>query len=218
MIKALVFDMDGVLYDTEKVSLRNWMKIADEMGLPDMESTHTKCIGVNRNDGIHILKDCYGEEFDGEAFLDHASRLMHEGWEKDGLPLMKGVIEILTYLKEKNIPVAICSSTRVPTILQHLKQTDMEEYFTEIIGGNMVEHSKPQPDIYLKACETLGFKPEECIGVEDSPNGIRSCHAAGLFTVMIPDLVQPTEELLSLCDRKEESLLTLLDYIRTIWG
>lgn len=218
MIKALVFDMDGVLYDTETLSLQNWMAVGEEMGLPDMENTHTKCIGVNRNDGIAILKSCYGDDFDGDAFLSYCSEKMHARLEKDGLPLMKGVIEILTYLKEKNIPVAICSSTKVPTIKEHLKQTHMEEYFTEIIGGNMVEHSKPQPDIYLKACDTLGFKPEECIGVEDSPNGIRSCHAAGLYTVMIPDLVKPTEEILSLCDQTEESLLGLLEYIKTIWG
>ena len=94
----------------------------------------------------------------------------------------------------------------------------MNGYFQEIIGGNLVKHSKPEPDIYLKACEAVGFAPEDCMAVEDSPNGIRAAYRAGMQTVMVPDLVPPTEELLSMCIRKEDSLLTLMEYLKTVFN
>ena len=87
---------------------------------------------------------------------------------------------------------------------------------SQVIGGDMVVHSKPKPDIYLKACEMLGFAPEDCFAVEDSPNGIRSAHAAGLMPVMVPDLVEPTEELRNLSVRVEEDLLSFLNYLKTL--
>ena len=217
MFKAIVFDMDGVLFDTETVSLASWKETAPAFGIdePSIIRAHTGCIGLNRNDGYAWLRECFGQSFESERFLDTCKvafdRRVHED-----LPLKKGTREILSYLKEHHIPTAICSSTAVPVILEHLEQTGLTEYFDRIIGGNMVLHSKPQPDIYLKACETLGFEPKDCIGVEDSPNGIHSSAAAGLMTVMVPDLVAPNEELRSLCLRVDESLLSLLDYLRSL--
>jgi len=217
MMKAIVFDMDGVLFDTEAVSLASWKETAPAFGIDEASiiKAHTGCIGLNRNDGYAWLRVCFGQDFEAERFLDTCKVAFDRRTHID-LPLKKGTREILAYLKEKHIPTAICSSTAVPVIMEHLEQAGLTDYFDRIIGGNMVIHSKPQPDIYLKACETLGAAPEECIGVEDSPNGIHSSSAAGLMTVMVPDLVAPTEELRSHCILVANSLLELLDYLKTL--
>jgi len=218
LIKAVVFDMDGVLYDTEKVAYTCWKEEADRLGLSSIEYVHRGACGLNHTDGSAWLKKNYGQDFDAEGFMKRCGRNMQEKLRREGLPVKEGAREIVYWLKEKKIPSAICSSTVVPTIEDHLRQTGLDGCFNAVIGGNMVEHSKPKPDIYLKACQALNQDPSECIAVEDSPNGIRSAHAAGMLTVMVPDLIPPTEELTSLCFRVEPSLLTLLEYLKSRFG
>lgn len=215
VIKAVVFDMDGVLYDTEKVSYSCWKEEADRLGLPNMEYVHRGACGLNHTDGAAWLRKNYGQDFDVEGFMERCNRRLKEKLDTEGIPVKEGTRQIVYWLKENMIPFAICSSTIVPTIEDHLRKTDLDGYFDAIIGGNMVEHSKPKPDIYLKACQALGQDPSECIAVEDSPNGIRSAHAAGMLPVMVPDLIAPTQELVSLCFRVEPSLLTLLEYLKS---
>lgn len=215
MIRAVVFDMDGVLFDTERISRDSWLEVADAWNIPGIEENYVKVIGVNHTDGIDILHEAYGMDFDPESFMAECSKVMRRMITEQGIPVKKGVVELLEFLKERKIPVSICSSTRMQTIKRHLEQTGLDGYFDEIIGGDMVEHSKPRPDIYLKACEMLGIPPRDCIAVEDSPNGIRSAAAAGMMPVMVPDLVAPTEELRSLSYRVEPDLLHLRDFLKT---
>lgn len=214
MVKAVIFDMDGVLIDSERISIRAWRRKAAELGLDRIDEVHTGCVGLNRNDGIALLKSAYGNDFDGEGFLSGAKEIMNEIIAEEGLPVKTGVREILTYLQEEKIPVALCSSTKMTGIQRNLEMTGLGGFFQKLISGDMVEHSKPEPDIYLKACDALGFAPHECMAVEDSPNGIRSASRAGLITILVPDLVPPTEEMISLCFRKEETLLGLLTYLQ----
>ena len=115
----------------------------------------------------------------------------------------------LEYLKENRIPTALASSTRRTAVMEHLDRAGITSYFQKIICGDMVEHGKPAPDIYLKACEELGVAPGQALAVEDSFNGIRSAYAAGLYTVMVPDQLPPTEEILALVDKKCDSLTEL---------
>lgn len=213
MTKAIIFDMDGVLFDTEIMSSKAWEQLAKERNLGDIEELTTNCIGRNRTDIIIQFKKQFGESFDAEEFLQTGRELMQKWIDEDGLPLMNGTREILEYLKEHHYIVGVASSSSTKTILNHMELSGLRDYFQAIIGGDQVLLSKPKPDIYLKACEAIGMEPQEVIAVEDSPNGIRAAHAAGMKPVMIPDLIQPDEEISALCYRKYDSLPALRDAI-----
>lgn len=205
-IKAIVFDMDGVLFDTERISIGCWKQTGEEMQIENIDLAVYGCIGRNRTDIIAFFKEHYGEDFPVEEFLTRASLLTNEKIEKEGLPVMKGAKELLQYLKQHGYLIGLASSTRREKVREHLCSTGLTDYFRVIIGGDMVRHSKPMPDIYQKACSELNVKPEEAVAIEDSPNGIRSAHAAGLYPVMVPDMVAPTPEIEALLWKKCDSL------------
>ena len=204
-IKALIFDMDGVILDSETISDITWKKAAEEKGLVTDTEILNACRGTNKNDTMTILKKYFGQDFDSEAFLERTSELFHEIEEKDGIPLMPYAKEILEYLKPR-YRLALATSTRGPTVERQLRTAGVIDFFETRTTGEMVEHSKPNPEIYLMACKSIGIKPEECVAIEDSLNGIRSAHAAGLHPIMVIDKVQPTEEIKKMCEHIFETL------------
>lgn len=211
MLKAIIFDMDGILFDTEIMSSKAWFQLAKERELGDITQLTNDCIGRNRTDISLQFKKKFGEDFDAEEFLTTGRKIMQDWIDKDGLPLMTGTKEILEYLKKNDYTVGVASSSSRKTIMSHMEKSGLGDYFQVIIGGDMVTLSKPKPDIYLKACEAIGMNPEQVIAVEDSPNGIRAAYAAGMKPVMIPDLIEPDKEILSMLYRKFDSLLELRD-------
>ncbi len=204
-IKAIIFDMDGVILDSESISDITWRKAAEEKGLSVNDEILNACRGSNKNDTIQTLKKYYGSDFDSEAFLERTSVLFHEIEEKDGIPLLPYAKEILEYLKPR-YRLALASSTRGPTVERQLRAAGVIDFFETRTTGEMVEHSKPNPEIYLMACKSIGMNPEDCAAVEDSLNGIRSAYAAGLKPVMVIDKVQPTEEIRKMCCNIFDSL------------
>lgn len=210
-IKAIIFDMDGVILDSESISDITWKMAADEKGLAVNDEILNACRGTNKNDTMTILKKYYGEAFDSEAFLERTSQFFHEIEEKDGIPLLPYAKEILEYLKPR-YRLALASSTRGPTVERQLRAAGVIDFFETRTTGEMVVHSKPDPEIYLMACKSIGVNPDECAAIEDSLNGIRSAHAAGLHPVMVIDKVQPTEEIKKMC----EHIFDSLDGLKTI--
>lgn len=192
-ISAVVFDMDGVLLDTERICRICWTRAARELGMADIERAYKACVGTNVNDTIEILKKQYGAEFDAHGFYSRTSDLFHDIEKEQGIPLMPSVKECLDTLRATRMRIAVASSTRTQTVHRQLKAAGLFDYFETITCGDTVVHSKPAPDIYLNACASLGLAPQSCIAVEDSPNGIRSAHSAGMKCIMVPDQIEPTD-------------------------
>ena len=204
-MKGIIFDMDGVILDSETISDRTWFSAAKERNLEINIDLINKCRGTNKNDTIAIFKKHFGEDFDGEGFLTRTSELFHEIEEAEGIPLMHYAKEILEYLKPR-YTLALASSTRGPTVERQLRTAGVIDFFETRTTGDMVVHSKPDPEIYLMACKSIGVKPEECAAVEDSFNGIRSAYAAGLHPIMVIDKLKPTEEIKKMCECIFDSL------------
>lgn len=193
--KAVIFDMDGIIFDSERLALNCWKKVAQEYKLDGMEEAFLPCIGASEVRTREVLINYYGPDFPYDAFRKDTSALFHEVVKQDGLPVKKGVRELLEYLKTNDIPIGLASSTRLAVVTEELQQAGLYNFFYAVTGGDQLKRSKPEPDIYLMACEKLGVRPEDTYAVEDSYNGIRSSYSAGMMPVMVPDLLPPTDEM-----------------------
>ncbi|MCM1284674.1 MAG: HAD family phosphatase [Acetobacter sp.] len=193
-MNTVIFDMDGVLFDTEKVCMLSWDKAGEQMGIGKAGYMVMKTLGMNKESAIKVIQDEFGENFDAEEFKALGKKFSYEYFEKYGVPEKDGLYEILTYLKEKGYKIALASSTGSNSVFHHLREKNIEKYFDTVVCGDMIAKSKPEPDIYLKACEKLNENPADCYAVEDSRNGIISALSAGCKTIMIPDLWQGVTE------------------------
>lgn len=212
-IKAVIFDMDGLILDTEKLLVKYWCLAANEAGFP-MKREHALYIrSLSKELCEPYLKGVLGESFDYMSVRSRRKELMNEYILKNGIELKPGVKELLDFLKNNNIRTAVCTATDYPRTKMYLEIVGLLEKFDKIICGPDVVHGKPAPDIYLYACKSIGFDSNECIALEDSPNGVKSAYEAGLDVIMIPDLTEPSED-----DRKyiKASAKNLTEVIKII--
>lgn len=216
MVKAVIFDMDGVIFDSERIIIELWEEFAQENNIERMDEVTVHCIGLNDKATQVVFKEVYGEDYDYHYFNSIISKRYHELCDGGKLPMKVGVVELLSYLKENNVKVALASSTKTQTVVNQLKDANIYQYFDKVVCGDMVEKSKPEPDIFLKAAEELGINPKEAYIIEDSFNGIRAAHAAGSKPIMVPDMVQPTEEIKNLCFEIKKTLLEVRDYFKEV--
>lgn len=213
---AVIFDMDGTIFDSERLVLECWERIGKKYGIPDIGEVFMQCIGTNKVRTQEIVFGHYGKDFPYEKFSGESSVLFHEITEKEGLPVKVGAREILAYLREQDVPLGLASSTRLAVVTQELKDAGLYEYFQTVVGGDLLKNSKPAPDIYLMTCERMGIQPGKAYAIEDSYNGIRSAHSAGLHPVMVPDMMPATEEMRTLSEAVFADLFQVKAYFEEI--
>jgi len=214
-IDGIIFDMDGVIFDSELIALESWKTMGERYGLSDVEYYAKKCTGRSTKDSMKILEEAYGDKVSVTKLYGECKEVVRAIIAERGLPIKRGAVELLKWLKENGVRVGLASSTSYNTVVHQLTDAGLIEYFQIIVGGDMIENSKPRPDIYLLACEKLGVSPQRTFAVEDSYNGILAAHAAGMIPVLVPDLIEPNEEMLEKSYRKFESLEQFLENLKS---
>lgn len=213
-IRGVLFDMDGVILDTEKLYTRFWQEAALALGYPMTKQQALGMRSLNREAGQAKLAEYFGPGISHPEVRAKRIELMDAYVEAHGVDPLPGVPEILRYLKEQGIPCAITTSSPLERVEKYLGRLGYLQLFDKICTGYEVAHGKPAPDIYIYGAKSLGLRPEECMAVEDSLAGITSAFRAGCATVMIPDQDQPTEEMLSMLYARADGLMDLIDLLR----
>ena len=211
---SVIFDMDGVIFDTEMLCRKAWHSMEEEYGISaeKMDQLLILCVGTNRAHMVKTFLEQLGNDFPVERFLDESmDRIAALG--ASGLPLKKGAVELLSWLKEQNALLALASSTKRSLVIQELTDAGLLDYFSVITGGDQITKSKPDPEIYEKAGAALGADPGKTLVLEDSQNGLRSALNAGMLPIMIPDILKSAPDLEPLIEAKLEDLTEVIPYI-----
>ena len=206
-IGAVLLDMDGLMLDTERLSTYCRTEARRRLGLPEGENLSALLMGRSHAEVRQIFLDRYGPDYPYEAVERESDRVWDEYMAVHGAPGVRpGLFYLLDYLKKKDIPRAVGSSTVRAEAVPLLEATGIAPYLDAMVFGDMVKRAKPEPDIFLAAAALLGVEPERCLVLEDSPHGSRSAHRAGMGPVMVPDLVEPDEEMARLAHTFAASL------------
>lgn len=197
MKHGAIFDMDGLLFDTERLYQESWMILAEQFGqTPDPEFPKAVC-GSN-GDTMRAIIRAYYPNVDADAFMQACLNRV-DGILETSVPEKPGIREMLDYLRAHGVKTAVASSSRLELIEHNLALAGIRDRFDALVSGEEVAHGKPAPDIFLLAAERIGCAPEDCYVFEDGANGIRAGAAAGCTTAMVVDLSEPTDELRALC-------------------
>lgn len=214
--ELIIFDMDGLIFDTERLFMNALGRVMAERGYTLTEEVYLETLGTASNRTSEIMHRYYGDDYDDRGIGHAARELMEAETAKTGvgLPLKKGILELLVYLVEQDIPCVVASSTKSEFVKKYLEEAGIDWYFRGIIGGDMVKESKPNPEIFLKACALTGTSPEHALVLEDSENGIRAAAAGSIPVLCIPDMKYPEEEVVKLTEAILEDGSAVISYLQ----
>lgn len=210
----VIFDMDGLMLGTERICIQAWDYAGEKMGIGKAGFMVLKTLGMNEAKANEVWREEFGGRYDPAELRKYSEHFLSDFHQKNKVPVKKGLYELLDYLKSNHAKMAVASSTPEWKVERNLQEAEVFHYFDGIIGGDMIEKSKPDPEIYLRACELLGADPEDTYALEDSKNGLLSAHRAGCRVIMVPDLWQPDEEVLQFVVGVYEDLLKVREALK----
>ena len=213
MINGVIFDMDGLMFDTERMWATFWEPALAALGLPYKEGLSEAARGTAGETLRNVVRQFYGQDCNAAAIVDSLHAVADKAFQKP-VPKKPGLDELLAWLDEQRLPMAVASSSREAMIRNNLDRWGMTHYFKAIVSGQHVAHSKPDPEIFLLTAEKLGVEPARCLVLEDSYNGVRAGAAGGFVTVMVPDLLPADAEMRRLYTAECRSLFEVLDGLK----
>jgi len=216
MIEGVIFDMDGLMVDTERLARVFWLRALEEFDARLTERQYLRIVGRTAVDSAKVLKEMLGADFPVEECRARMRELYYADIAVNGVPVMPGLLELVEFLKAESIGYAVATSTTREITARKLEITGLTSHFNTIVAGDEVTNGKPDPEIFLKAASLLGASPEKVVVLEDSRNGIRGAHAAKMIPVMVPDLIQPDDEIQSLAYAVVGSLHEAREVIETL--
>lgn len=214
MKKAVIFDMDGVIFDSERVLLEDWIEMGKKYHLENIGETFLKCVGRNAAAAKDVFLETYGPDFPYDTLKEEHRAHYREKYSGGRLPMKPGAREVLQDLKAKGYSIALGSSTRSVLVKQQLQDAGLIQYFDVIVGGDMVERSKPHPDVFLLCAKGLEAEPSQIYVIEDSINGIKAACNGGMIPIMVPDLIPPTEEMHQKAKVILKDLFEVMEYLK----
>ena len=216
MIKAIIFDMDGLMIDSERVTFECYQEILKGMNLTMDEEFYKTLLGKPLKGIYQRFYDVYGNDFPIEDVIKDVHSLMAKRFETEGVPIKTGLKSLLEYLKENNYKTIVATSSnreRVDTILSQAQITD---YFDDSICGDEVTKGKPNPEVFLKSCQKLGVNVDEAIVLEDSEAGIQASYDAGIKVICIPDMKYPEKQYEEKTFKILKDLNGVIEYLKNL--
>lgn len=215
-VQAVIFDMDGVILDSQRMATDAWTRAVASLGYCLTEELNLQLIGRNAKDSDAILCAALGGDFPVDAARQTARQFFSELMPERGIPLKPGLEALLDFLEARAVRTAVATSTPRAACVRHLQRAHILERFAAHVCGDEVVQGKPAPDIFLTAARLLGTRPEACVVLEDSFAGIRAAHAAGMIPIMVPDLLPPDEDIRALAYRVVPTLDQARDVIASL--
>ena len=197
-LKLVIFDMDGLMYDTEQIGMDCLINAAQKFGYVIDQEFGLSSIGMNANDYQKLVKEKFGADYPYDLISKESRKTRMAYLRKNGMIIKPGLCELINYLQKKEIKLALASSSSKETIDEYNHLAGFDNVFDYIIAGNMVEHSKPDPEIFLKLLEHFELKQNEALILEDSRNGIMAAHNANIPVICVPDLVKHGQDITKL--------------------
>jgi len=191
MIKAVIFDMDGLMIDSERVTFDGYVIEMGRRGYSYTEEFYKKMLGKNIADIYELNYQEFGRDLDLDTVIASVHKYMADLFEREGVPVKKGLRELLEYLKEQGYRTVVATSSSRSRVDKILELADLTKYFDDSVCGDEVEHGKPDPETFLKACRKVGASPAEALVLEDSEAGILAAHAGGIRVICVPDMKYP---------------------------
>lgn len=212
-LQAVIFDVDGLMLDSERLVQRSWDITGEKMGYGPLGHNIYHTLGMNLKGREEYFKSVYGQEFPFDKFTEAYREESRKIQEAEGVPVKKGLLELMAFLKKEGFALAVATSSSQERTREKLKGCGVWGDFSVIICGDQVRRSKPDPEIYEKAGAALGADPGKTLVLEDSQNGLRSALNASMLPIMIPDILKSAPDLEPLIEAKLEDLAEVIPYI-----